>query len=180
MADENEKTPQAQPDIRSTAIVPASHKEATRLARVVSGDLPPNRGLFWCMTCGFNEGGVSKYPRGLTIEFDDEELKALDGDPYSYQGPCPVCTSLTLVDMAMMGGDHFSIRGQASANRKKEYGEAADVFFEKAGEKLGAIMGGVMPGSTLNDPSPPPSGPSRDHLPEADDVDISDLKPRKG
>jgi len=167
-------------DIQSTAIVPASHKEATQLARVVSGELPPNRGLFWCMTCGFNDGGASKYPRGLTIEFDKEELEAMGGDPYGYQGPCPVCNSLTLVDMAMMGGGDFSIRGQASANRKKEYGEAADVFFEKAGEKLGAIMGGVILGSTLGDPSPTPSGPSRDHLPEADDIDLSGMKPREG
>jgi hypothetical protein len=38
-----------------------------------------------------------------------------------------------------------------------------------------------MPGSTLGDPSPPPSsGPSREHLPEADDVDLSNMKPRKG
>lgn len=176
----DEKNPH--PDItRSTALVPVSHREAVNLARVISGDLPPNRGLFWCMTCGFEKDGASKFPKGLTLHFDEDELAALSGDPYSHQGPCPVCNAQTLVDYAMMSGDHFSIRGQASVNRKKEYGEAADVFFEKAGEKLGAIMGGVMPGSTLNDPSPPPSsGPSRDHLPEADDVDLSDMKPRKG
>jgi len=179
MDDENRKSPQAQPDIRSTAIVPASHKEAKTLARVVSGELPSNRGLYWCMTCGFNQGGVSKFPRGLTLDFDEDELAALDGDPYSHQGPCPVCNALTLVNMAMMSGSDFSIRGQASANRKKEYGEAADVFFEKAKENIGSMFTGVMPGSTLTDPSPT-DGPSRDHLPEADDVDLSGMKPRKG
>lgn len=171
---------QEQPDVRSTstAIVPSSHKEATSLARVVSGDLPPNRGLFWCMTCGFNQGETCKYPRGLTVEFDEDEMLAFGGDPYAYQGPCPVCDKMTLVDMVMMGGDHFSVRGQASANRKKEYGEAADVFFEKAQEKIGGMMSGAMTGSPAA--SAPQDGPSRDHLPDAADVDLSDMKPRNG
>jgi len=179
MSDDNEKSTQVQPDIRSTAIVPTSHREAKSLARVVSGELPPNRGLFWCMTCGFNESGVSKFPRGLTLDFDDDEMMALEGDPYNHQGPCPVCSAQTLVDMAMMSGSDFSIRGQASANRKKEYGEAADVFIEKVKENVGSMFTGVVPGSTLTDPSPT-DGPSRDHLPEADDVDLSGMKPRKG
>jgi hypothetical protein len=170
------------PDVpTSTAIVPSTHREAVKLARVISGDLPRNRGLFWCMTCGLKEGEVCKYPRGLTLDFDDDEMAALDGDPYNHQGPCPICGSQTLVSMEMMGGSDFSIRGKASANRRKEYGEAADVFFEKAQEKIGGMFAGVVPGSTLSDPNPStPSGPSRDDLPDAADVDLSELKPRKG
>jgi hypothetical protein len=164
-----------------TAIVPASHKEAAQLARIVGGELPSNRGVFWCMTCGFSKDGESsKYPRGLTLDFDDDEMKALDGDPYSHQGPCPVCNKDTLVNYAMMGGEHFSVRGRASENRRKEYSEAADVFFEKARENIGSVLTGVVPGSALSDPSPPSSGPSRDNLPDAGDVDLSDLNARKG
>lgn len=168
-------------DIRSTAIVPASHKEATKLARIASGELPANRGLFWCMTCGFvDESGVSKYPKGLTLDFDQDELEALGGDPYAHSGPCPVCHKETLVDMVMMGGAEFSIRGQASKNRKQEYGEAADVFIGKLKDSVGSIMtGGVVPGSTFSEPNPT-AGPSREHLPDADDVDVSKMKPREG
>lgn len=170
------------PDVpTSTAIVPSTHREAVKLARVISGDLPNNRGLFWCMTCGLKDGDVCKYPRGLTLDFDEDEMQALDGDPYNHQGPCPICGSQTLVSMDMMGGSDFSIRGKASANRRKEYGEAADVFFEKAQEKIGGMLAGVVPGSTLSDPNPAPAGgPSRDDLPDANDVDLSDLKPRRG
>lgn len=168
-------------DIQSTAIVPVSHREATKLARVNSGELPSNRGLFWCMTCGFNdESGASKHPKGLTLDFDEEEMAALNGDPYNHSGPCPVCNKDTLVDMLMMGGEEFSIRAKAKETRKQEYSEAADIFLDKVQGKVGEMLGGVMPGSTLSDPTPTQDGPSRENLPDADDVNLDSMKPRKG
>lgn len=175
------------PDVpTSTAIVPSTHREAVKLARVISGDLPNNRGLFWCMTCGLKDGDVCKYPRGLTLDFDEDEMQALDGDPYNHQGPCPICGSQTLVSMDMMGGSDFSIRGKASANRRKEYGEAADVFINKVQQRIGDVFvgGGPVPGSTLDEPTgtgqktPVPTG--RENLPDASDVDLGDMKPRQG
>ena len=82
-----------------------------------------------------------------------------------------------------LGGDEFRpIAQRAKENRRAEYNEAADVFIDKAGERIGAIMGGMVPNSILDpvqDQKHAVPG-KRDDLPDAGDVDMSDLPPRKG
>lgn len=178
MADDDSKVPPLLPDVQSTALAPLSSKEATALARAMGGDLPPNRGVFWCLTCGFKDAnGKRKHERGLTMEFDEEEMLALEGDPYAYKGPCPVCHSNTLVDFASMGGSDFSIRGRAGENRQREYGQAADIFLDKVTDRIGGMMGGAVAAST--DGASPQSTTTRDDLPDANDIDLGNLKPRK-
>jgi hypothetical protein len=160
------------PDVpKGSALAVKTPDEARAIVRRLSDEPTPDRCRFHCVMCGWNG----------TLHFDADEITAL-GDVRSYGGPCQGCNSMTLQPHDTIAGGAFkSIHEMASNNRKKEFGEAADVFIEKVKENVGSMFtGGAVPGSTLSDPSPAPSGPSRDHLPEADDVDLSDMKPRKG
>jgi hypothetical protein len=161
------------PDVPTgTALAVTSPHDARALVRRMSGDQMPDRCHFHCVMCGWSK----------TLNFDADEIAALGDNVRDYGGPCPGCGSMTLQPYDTIAGGAFkSVHEMATANKKKEYGEAADVFIEKVQGKVGEMFTGVMPGSTLGDPSPPPSsGPSREHLPEADDVDLSNMKPRKG
>lgn len=175
MADESQDTGLPEEAVKSdvpkgAALAISTPNEAKALVRRMSGDDMPDRCRFHCVMCGWNG----------TLHFDADEIAAL-GDVRSYGGPCQGCNSMTLQPHDMIAGGAFkSIHEMASNSRKKEFGEAADVFIEKVQERVGTMFtGGAMPGSTLSDPAPS-GGPSRDHLPEADDVDLSDMKPRKG
>lgn len=162
------------PDIQTgTALAVTNPQDARALVRRMSGEEPHDRCRFHCVMCGWNG----------TLHFDPDEVAALGDDVRSYGGPCQGCQSMTLQPHDTIAGGAFkSIHEMASANKKKEYSEAADVFIDKVQGRVGEMFTGVIPGSTLSDPTPAsePNGPSRDHLPEADDVDLSDMKPRKG
>lgn len=161
------------PDVpKGSALAISTPDQARAIVRRMSGDEEPDRCRFHCVMCGWNG----------TLHFDADEIAAL-GDVRSYGGPCQGCSSMTLQPYDTIAGGAFkSIHEMASNNRKKEYSEAADVFIDKVSGRVGDMFGGAMPGSTLSpDPGgPAPNGPSRDHLPEADDVDLSGMKPRKG
>lgn len=167
------------PDVRSTAIVPRSADEAKALARRISGDIPPNQGVFWCLTCGFRDGNVTKYPKGLTLDFDREELDALGGDPYGYNGPCPICNMMTLVGLHTIASDDFrTVHDRASANRKRDIIEATDVVLDKVQERVGGIFAGGLAGAAAAQSSGDRPPGQRDDLPDAGDVDLSGVKPR--
>jgi hypothetical protein len=160
------------PDVpRGSSLAVRTPDEARALARRMAGEPEHDRCRFACVMCGWDK----------TLHFDEDECAALGGDIRSYGGPCQGCNSMTLQPWDTIEHGAFkSIHEMVSTNRKKEYGEAADVFIEKVKANVGNMMSGVVPGSTL-DPDPAPSaGPSRDHLPDADGVDLSEMKPRKG
>jgi len=155
-----------------SALAISTPNDAKALVRRMSGDEQPDRCRFHCVMCGWNG----------TLHFDADEIAAL-GSVRDYTGPCQTCNSQTLQPHDTIENGAFkSIHEMASNNRKKEYSEAADVFIDKVSGKVGDMFshGGPMPGSTMSEPSAPPSGPSREHLPDAGDVDLTDMKPRKG
>jgi hypothetical protein len=118
------------PESSGTAIVKDAG-EARRLARRMAGQ-DEKRCLFNCVTCGWEK----------TLEFDDDEIVALGGSVRNYSGPCPGCNSMTLLPKDEMFGGEKNVMEMASEHRRAEYGEAADVFLDKAAQKLGEMMSG--------------------------------------
>lgn len=177
--------PNVKPDIQSTAIALRSNEQARALARRIAGGEVPDHGAFWCMGCGFNENGKSKYPKGLTLHFDSDELVALGGDPYAYTGPCPVCSMQMLVPMHALAGDEAfsSVREKASENRKRDIMEATDVVLDKVQERfVGSIFGGGLAAAAeVAEQQAAAEAPKKpgDDLPDANDVDLSNIKPRR-
>jgi len=173
MADEELKPVGSfKPDVQAgSALAIKTPDEARAIVRRMSGDDMPDRCRFHCVMCGWNG----------TLHFDADEIAAL-GDVRSYGGPCQGCNSMTLQPHDTIEGGAFkSIHEMASSNRKKEYSEAADVFIERVKDNVGSMMTGIVPGSTLDGaeaPAAPAPGPSREHLPDEDSVDISKLRPR--
>jgi hypothetical protein len=68
--------------------VAGSREEALRRLR----DPVRNEGKFACLSCGWSK----------TLRFDEEEIKALDGNISGYAGPCPDCNAMTLMDRDML------------------------------------------------------------------------------
>lgn len=129
------------------------------------------------MSCGFAEDPDDpsrvKYPKGLTLKFDEEEMAALGDDLSNYTGPCPVCNFMTLVPMSKFTGS--SIQQMARENRQAEYKEQAKAFVDVVKEEItggGSIFDGAPP-----DPTAPPG--QHDDLPDADKIDETKLDPRK-
>jgi len=170
MADE----PDIKPDV-PMAIV-RSFDDVRALARRQHGELPPNECRFHCMTCGEDK----------SLEFDEDEMLALKGDPTQYRGPCWKCGRMTLHPYDnIQNGAFRSVNELARENKRREYGEAADVLFDKAKERIGDMFIGMAGGSAAQTdgaapPEPPVAPAQRDDLPNADDVDISGMKPRQG
>lgn len=142
---------------------------------------PKDEEVYWCMSCGFAEDPEDpsrvRYPRGLTLKFDPDEIEALGGDLTNYNGPCPVCNCMTLVPMDRFSGQ--SIRQMAKENRTAEYKEQAKAFVDVVKDEItggGSIFDNAPPDPTADDVPPGKT----DDLPDADEVDDSDLKPRGG
>lgn len=165
--------PGFRPDVPGSSIILKSKEEAARLALRLAGEEVPDECRFSCIQCGWNK----------TLQFDKDEIEALGGDIRSYAGPCGSCGLEMLRPYDSLGGSEFKpISQRAKDNRKAEYGEASEVFLDKMTDRIGNIMGGMMPNSTLD--------PSQDHkhtvpgqrgdLPKSEDIDLSDLKPRRG
>lgn len=165
--------PGFRPDVPSSgaALALKSKEDAARLARRIAGEALPDECRFVCIQCGWDK----------TLRFEKDEIEALGGDVRSYTGPCSGCGLEMLRPYDSLGGDEFRpIAQRARDNRRAEFGEAAEVFLDKAGERIQTMMGGVMPNSTLDAQQDDKHVPGRrDDLPPASDVDISDLPPRK-
>jgi hypothetical protein len=136
------------PETAGSAIV-KDPGEARRLARRMAGQ-DEKRCLFNCVTCGWEK----------TLEFEDDEIAALNGSVRNYSGPCVQCGAMTLIPKDEMFGGEKSILELATQNRRVEYEEAADVFLDKAAQKIGEVMGmGGAPAATGEKPTPSPSAP---------------------
>lgn len=164
--------PDFRPDVPGTAIALKSREDAARLALRLAGEEVPDECRFVCIQCGWDK----------TLRFEKDEIAAL-GDVRSYVGPCGGCGMEMLRPYDALGGAEFRpIAQRAKDNRKAEYSEASEVFLDKMTDRFTSVMGGMMPNSTLD--------ASQDHkhtvpgqrgdLPKSDDVDLSDLKPRRG
>jgi hypothetical protein len=160
---------------KNDALVVSTPAAAQALARRIAGGAPPNEATFWCMTCGFN----GKYPRGMTLQFDDDEMAGLGGDPYKWADhqPCPECDSMTLVPWDALGDKSFTIKGAAKESRQQEYREQAEVQAEVFGKKIAEVMVGSVLDGGMKDPTDQ-TDDERENYPDASEVDTSDLKAR--
>lgn len=150
------------PDVPTSGAIVRTQNEARTLALKMAGKTPPNECHFVCPLCGWDK----------TLQFTADEIEALGGDITSYAGPCPGCDSMTLVPRSHLMGEEFTPAYQrAQENMRKQYEEQADVFLDKATDKVVEMMaGGTIPGrpSPQADTEPPPED------------DLSGLTPRKG
>lgn len=163
-------------DVPTGAALVRSEGQQRALARRVAGIEPPDECRFHCPMCGWSN----------TLKFDDDEIEALGGDVTNYVGPCPSCSNQTLIPYNKMYDNAVSAEQKATANRRKQYEEQADVFLDRAGQALGDMM----TGSVFDKPDE--EKVTKDHvaashvpgnrpdLPDAADVDLSDLTGRKG
>lgn len=171
MADEEHKTGQA--------LARTQEQTQHALQRVIDGKAP-NEEVFWCMSCGFaedaNDPSKVRYPKGLTLQFEPDEIAALDGDIRSYSGPCPCCNFMSLVPMDKFTGG--TIRERARENRDEEYKQQAKAFVDVVKDEIagGSIFDGAMPAPTPEDVKGVPG--QRDDLPDESEIDDGDLKPR--
>lgn len=161
------------PDVPTgTDIVISTPAEKKAFLARLSGELPPNECRYLCRNCGEDK----------TLRFDDDEMAALGSNLADYSGPCWKCGTMMLVPYdSIQNGSFKSVHEMASENKKREYGEAADVFLGKVQERIGDMIGG-MPAATVaqTDGSKAPDGKTtRDNLPDAADVDLTDMKPRR-
>lgn len=150
-------------------IVVRDREQAQALARR-QHEKPKDEQVYWCTVCGFSpDGNIDsvKYPRGLTLKFTADEIALLDGDIDTYSGPCPVCKSETLVPMNQFFGTESAF-AMDREQRRKEYGEQADVFIDRV---KGELAGGIFTGAGA-------AGSPDDDLPDAGSVDPTQLKPR--
>lgn len=180
MANDDETVPDFKPDVpESTALVKTA-EETKALALKMAGEELPNQCRFHCITCGWNE----------TLEFEDGEIQALDGDITSYGGPCPPdrggCGSMTLTPhIGLFGPEMRTIYERAKKNRLEEAEENAEVLVSRIKKEVVSVMSGSTLDSTpeeqhdpanVHDPRPPGQ---RDDLPDADSVSDGDLSPRE-
>lgn len=149
------------------AAIVRTAEESKSLARVLAGEAP-DRMRYWCNGCGFvdqtkldADGRPSVlHPRGLTLQFEPDEIAAFDGDLSLYTGPCPVCNFQTLVPFdSPFAAEHRSIVGDARAEKRREFEDQADVIVSRVKSEVGGIFaGGVsVPGSQPDPIDPPPS-----------------------
>lgn len=159
------------------AIVRSQEETRAALQRVVHGKAS-NEEVYWCMSCGFCEDASDpskvRYPKGLTLQFTEEEIEALGGDLSAYTGPCPCCDFMSLVPMDRFQGSTIAQRSRE--NRDAEYKQQAQAFVGVVKDELtkGSIFHGGMAGAAQD---AEPEG--TDDLPDADQVDDADLKPRE-
>ena len=154
-------------DVPTSGAIVRSQNEARKLALKISGKTPPNECRFNCPMCGWDK----------TLQFEADEIEALGGDITSYAGPCPGCQNMTLVPHTHLLGEEFTPAYQrAQENMRKQYEEQADVFLDKATEKVAEMMsGGAMPNARDEFIRANQAAETESETPE----DLSDLKPRK-
>ncbi len=166
--------PKIYDDVPTGSAIVKTTDRAQALARKMAGELPPNECRFHCITCGWSK----------TLQFEEDEIEALGGDITGYGGPCPECSSMTLVPYArLMGGDIKTINERARETRREEFKEQADVFVDRIKEEVAAVTTGTIFDGAPKEPTAEETAggttTTRDEYPDADDVDTSDLRPRE-
>lgn len=148
---------QLKPDVPTGLAVVPKGTSAHGLARRIGGEIVQNEMEFHCLSCG-----ISK-----TLQFDADELLALNNNIRDYSGPCPGCGAMTLAPKdALWGKDFPSMSALAAKNKRDEARVQAEEFVDVAAEKVATMMGGGMPKPTIEDPE---GSPDRTELPDAPD-----------
>lgn len=169
--------PDALPDVPTGTAIVRDQKEAAALAKKMGGETPPDECEFHCISCG----------KRVTLKFEQDEIEAMDGDITTYSGPCPSCSYMTLRPREHLLGPEFkSISQRQSEIKKQEYEQQADVFVDRVKQEVGGIFQGTAahrPGEEFGDEpenidEEAVPGQKKQDLPDADDVDLSDLKGR--
>lgn len=163
-----ESSDDAVPVPTSTALV-STTRDARALVKKIAGDEVPSECLFHCITCGW----------GQTLKFDEGEMAALDGDVTTYAGPCPECSSMTLVPKNSLWGGDVNLHDMARKNRREEAMEVAEVNADVMVDRFRREVVTVMSGSTLGK-TPEEQHDIREDLPDAESFDVEGLKPREG
>jgi hypothetical protein len=157
MTDEsNVPSPDEAPVVQAAPLaVVHTRANAQALVLALSGVIPTNQCRFICMNCSWTG----------TFEFDSDEMAALDGDPRNHR-LCigdkerpdgkgkDGCHRETLMPYdSVEHGAFRSIQDMSSDNKKKDYGDAADVFIDKVQGRLGDIITGGMAGMANASPA---------------------------
>lgn len=161
------------PDVvPGTALAVSSRAEAMALARRMAGDAIPNEMRFRCITCGWDK----------TLQFDDDEILALNNDISQYGGPCGDCGSMTLVPFgSLFGADFKPILERDKEQRHKEYKEQAVVQAQTLVEEVKRhIVGGSTLDGGMVEPDMPPVAPAAPAAASDDEMSTEGLTPRKG
>lgn len=143
---------------------------AAALARRTAGEIVQNEMEFHCMSCGWSK----------SLQFDKDEMEALDNNIREYTGPCPgvladgsVCGMMTLTPKDVLWGNDFpSMSTLAQKNKRAEARVNAEEFVGVVVEKVGDMMGGGIQKPTIEDPV----GEKKDGDPA--EPDTSKLTPR--
>ena len=149
----------------------SSPEQAQALARRIAGEIPPNQCEFHCISCG----------QSRTLEFDPDEMAALDNNVRSYAdtGKCWNCGFQTLRPKDEFIDGSESITAMAKKAKRAEFKEQADVLVDRVKEEIATFVGvpGPAPSQTPTDPAPDaPPGAHAENLPDAADVTLDDLK----
>lgn len=159
---EDEKLPVEKPDVpaeKGSGVALARFgNNSAALARSIAGETVPDECRFHCMSCGADK----------TLKFEEDEISALGGDVRSYTGPCWSCDLMTLVPRDVLIGDVTSINERAD----QEYKKKIDVALDAVEQRVGKVLGGMVPKA-------PAVVDEHEDLPDAKNVNISDLKPRQ-
>lgn len=157
----DERDDDLMPDVPRSAIVVHTPQEARALARKISGARLNNELEFHCITCGW----------GGTLQFDADDMEALQGDIRAYSGPCGTCGSQTLVPKDSLFGSSFrSIDEQVRENKESDWRGQARVLVDTVKQEMlaGSLFDGA--GASVDDSD----------LPSADDIGIEGMKPFGG
>lgn len=174
---EHRPDPNVKPDVPpglALALVPTGSGAST-LARRIGGEIVKNEMVYHCMTCGWSG----------SLQFDPEEIEALNNDISNYSGPCPgkdkvtgsPCNCMTLVQKdTLFGKDFPSMSDLAARNKRSEARVQAEEFVAVVKESVGDMLtGSTLSQPTIQDPEDAPIGPS-DDLPAT--PDLTKITPR--
>jgi predicted RNA-binding Zn-ribbon protein involved in translation (DUF1610 family) len=151
------------PDVPTgLAVIPQGAK-ASALARHTTGELPPNKMEYHCPACG----------KSCTLEFDEDEMLALDNNIRDYTGPCPSCGAMMLTPKDTYWGKDFPSMNQlANDGKRAEFRAQAEEFVSVVKDSIGEVL---VPG--IAGVPAPNNAPASDAGPTTE-PDLSDLKPR--
>lgn len=156
------------PDVPTGLAVIPHGANVHALARRTAGEVLQNELSFHCMSCGQDK----------TLQFDDDEMAALDNNIRDYTGPCWNCQCMTLVPKdAFFGHDFPSMTDLAHKQKRKDARVQAEEFVEVLKENVGGMITGAAAAAkpeTMDGSAP--STPDRSDLPE--EADPTKLTPR--
>ena len=160
---------QVRSDIPAGLAVIPKGADVHALARRMGGEIVQNEMEFHCLSCGWSK----------SLQFDADEMEAMDNNIRDYTGPCPgklpdgsTCGMMTLTPKdALWGNDFPSMSSLAQKNKRADARVNAEEFVGVVAEKVGEMMGGGIPKPTISDPAD-------EKKDAAEEIDTSKLTPR--